>query len=145
MTAFDTAAVRTGDAAAAAGIPTTALLKSLDRGKIRLGPRDKGSDGSGEYRLLTLRRVFHTALFERLIRLGVRPSTAASISAMAAGEPGTPEPTGWLVRQPGRRAEVVESFPADQDGFAINLTRVMSSVREALAVRVPELRAAGVV
>lgn len=145
MTAFDMAAVRTGDAAAAAGTTAETLQKHIDRGKIRLGSRDKDTTGSGDVRLLSVRRVVNAAVLMHLIRLGIRPSSAAAFAAMAVGEPGGPPPAGWFYRRPGHRGVVVEDFPRSPEGVIVNVTRLARQVCETLAARVPELRAAGIV
>lgn len=145
MSAIDTAAVRTGDAAAAALMPVDRLQQRLARGTIRLSDRDKPSAGSGDARLLTLRAALMIALAQRLERLGFRPRTAAALAAFAVGKPGGREPTGWLVKAPDRPPELLGRRPQAGDCVAIDVAEQLALVRDRLAAAAPELRAAGIV
>jgi hypothetical protein len=143
MSWLDDPRIRTGDAAACCGIAPETLLSWIDRGRLKLGPHDRDSAGSGDARLLTPRRVHQIALAAAISRHGVPVRTAAAIARKFTDEPSDGRAAGelyacghtWLVQDSPAAARVVNDLPAAGARVALicNVRPIVADVNARLA------------
>jgi hypothetical protein len=165
------------DAARAAGVTTATLKNWLYAGRIGrcikkpavvLGAFDRGSRGTGNPRLLSMRTVIQIAVIAELVAMGIEPSkagpAAAKFTDMASHKPsgwtGVEKPDIALMRLPGqlfkqgitylvvdrnsarviKQSELPEVAQRDTGLAVVNLNMLVERVYERLGIE--EKRAA---
>lgn len=147
MSALDLPRVRTGDAAYASGLAPAVLQQWLDRGLVTLSPLDKASSGSGDNRLLTIRRVTQIAIVTALNDHGVPVRVAAGMARRYTDEgnvgrqPGELYPTGstFLVQDTPSAARVVNELPVP-----FPMVAIAADIGEIVAYTAARLRSRGI-
>jgi hypothetical protein len=118
LTRLDHAHIPVGDAAAGAGITSDRLQKWLDRGQVVLGPHDKPTTGSGDPRLLTLRRILHYAVTAALYERGLPVKLAASVAFRFSDQPSPSRAAGELY--PAGETLLYAAGPLPDSAIVIN-------------------------